>query len=53
MTIVTSSAIVRPLMPVRADSEPLNARPGTATGVGSAGSMSKLPVGMVCRSEAS
>ena len=32
ITIVTSSAMVRPLMPVRADSEPLKARPGTATG---------------------
>src|SRR5918993_1216487 len=34
MTIVTSSAMVRPLMPVRADSDPLNARPGTETMVG-------------------
>ncbi len=39
MTIVTSSAIVRPLMPVRADSDPANARPGTATGVAGAGTM--------------
>ena len=39
MTIVTSSAMTRPLMPWRAVSEPANARPGTATGVGGAGSM--------------
>ncbi len=46
--MVTSSAIVRPLMPVRAVSEPAKARPGTATGVGAAGSIAKLPVGSVC-----
>ena len=40
-------------MPVRADSDPLKARPGTATGVGAAGSMANEPVGMVCRSAVS
>ena len=53
MTMVTSSAMVRPLIPVRADSEPAKARPGTATGVGSAGSIANDPVGIVCRSAAS
>ena len=34
ITIVTSSAMARPLMPLRAVSEPANFRPVTGTGVG-------------------
>ena len=34
ITIVTSSATARPLMPLRADSEPANLRPVTGTGIG-------------------
>ncbi len=36
ITIVTSSATARPLMPLRADSEPANLRPLTGTGTGAA-----------------
>ena len=35
-TIVTSSAIARPAMPVRADSDPANLRPLTGTGLAAA-----------------
>ena len=36
MTMVTSSATARPLMPLRADSDPANWRPLTGTGLGAA-----------------
>jgi hypothetical protein len=39
ITIVTSSAMTRPLMPVRSVSEPVNARPLTLMGEAGAGSI--------------
>ena len=43
ITIVTSSAMARPLIPVRAASEPAKRRPFTGTGVAGACSIGKVP----------